>query len=806
MRKYWLVIIVFCAYSSQAQFIKNTGIEISNSNSLVTNGDWVNDVGTLFKNNGVIKTTESWTNNGTLSAGSTGGYILAYSTVKTFTPGGSSFGFIVKQGTADLTLPNSVELKDSLLLQGGLLSTVNATDLITMGANSKVVNSVGSYVVGRLARKGGGSLFFPVGKDGRYLPITFLNVTGANPSMSVAIEDAPTGYTAGAGVNALINFPYVWKTTKANAADSASFVEIEYPNTLPTAADVVVVRKLTGQNRYEGMGARAITTTANTVKVRSYSRGLKGIFSIARGFKGNLKTDSLALVALYQATGGTGWTNRTNWTIGKVNTWQGVTETGGQITAVNLANNKLTGNVPDAFADLAALQTVNLAGNAITKLPVLTGSTGLTSLNVSGNRLDFGSLLPNVTIPGINYSNQGDIGAPTTQLLDVGQDYTASVTTSGIGNTYQWKRNGVNISGALNTTYQITSINRANQGIYVAEVKNAGVPGLTLKTADQKIFATATLSGKMTLDGTASVSKGNIFLMKVTTTGGYDTTATKAVNTDGTFVFPKTILDDYILQGKPDPTLSPDRLLIYYKDKLFWEEADTIKVQNSIAGLNLTLQKKPEPPTGKGVVTGTLEEDKPGGRVDQTLARGRVADASVSVRRVESAGRTEAEKLTLVATAITDAQGNFTLPNLPPAKYRLNIQYPGYPMDPNSFINFDIGTQPSSTSVNVNAVVSAQSNKIVVSLVRITEIYDELKVLPYPNPASEKIMVEFDRNVMNAAGVHFTDLTGRLMNVETTTTDKGFEVKVGSVPPGLYLLSLVDANNFKIVTSKVSIK
>jgi hypothetical protein len=806
MRKYWLVLFVFCAYASQAQFIKNTGIEISNSNNLVTNGDWVNDVGTLFKNNGVINTTESWTNNGTLSASSTGGYILAYSTVKTFTPGGSSFGFIVKQGTANLTLPNSVELKDSLLLQGGLLSTVNATDLITMGPNSKVVNSTGSYVVGRLARKGGGNLFFPVGKDGRYLPITFLNVTGTNPNMSVAIEDAPTGYTGGAGVNALINFPYVWKTTKANAADSASFVEVEYPNTLPTAADVVVVRKVTGQNRYEGMGARAITTTANTVKVRSYSRGLRGIFSIARGFKGNLKTDSLALVALYQATDGTGWTNRTNWTTGRVNTWQGVTETGGQITAVNLANNKLTGNVPDAFADLAALQTVNFAGNAITKLPVLTGSTGLTSLNVSGNRLDFGSLLPNVTIPGINYSNQGDIGSPTTQLIDVGQDYTASVTTSGIGNTYQWKRNGVNISGAVDNTYQITSINRANQGTYVAEVRNAGVPGLTLKTANQNVFATATLSGKMTLDGTAPVSKGNIFLLKVTAKGGYDTTATKAVNTDGTFVFAKTILDDYILQGKPDPTLSPDRLLIYYKDKLFWEEADTLKVQNSIAGLNLTLQKKPEPPTGKGVVTGILEEDRPGGRVDETLARGRVSGATVSVRRVQSAGRTQNETLTLVATAVTDAQGNFTLPNLPPAKYRLNIQYPGYPMDPNSFINFDIGTQPSSTTVNVNAVVSAQSNKIVVNLVRITEIYDELKLSPYPNPASEKFMVEFDRAVMKAEGVLFTDLSGRSMNIETITTEKGFEVKVGTIPPGLYLLSLVDENNLKLVTSKVAIK
>jgi hypothetical protein len=31
-------------------------------------------------------------------------------------------------------------------------------------------------------------------------------------------------------------------------------------------------------------------------------------------------------------------------------------------------------------------------------------------------------------------------------------------------------------------------------------------------------------------------------------------------------------------------------------------------------------------------------------------------------------------------------------------------------------------------------------------------------------------------------------------------------VKVGTIPPGLYLLSLVDENNLKLVTSKVAIK
>ena len=35
--------------------------------------------------------------------------------------------------------------------------------------------------------------------------------------------------------------------------------------------------------------------------------------------------DSLALVALYNSTGGPNWTNNTNWLNGPVSTWPGVT-------------------------------------------------------------------------------------------------------------------------------------------------------------------------------------------------------------------------------------------------------------------------------------------------------------------------------------------------------------------------------------------------------------------------------------------------------------------------------------------------
>ena len=356
--KYIIAVLLLSTSLAQAQFMKNTGIEMVNTGNLTVNGDWVNDSGTTIRNDGVITTSDSWTNNGTLDATSTGGFILDFASDKTFAPGGTDFGFLQKKGIGNANITGKFSVKDSLSIKGGLITPLTSTDILTVSETGTVTSVPGSFLEGgNLVRQGTGNLFFPVGRGGQSLPITFLNVTGANPSVSVTIEDAPTGYTAGAGINALIGFPYVWKTTKVNVSDSASYVEIEYPNTLPTAADVVVVKKLTGQDKYEGIGARQITTTANTVKVRSYSRALQGTFSIARGFKGNLKTDSLALVSLYQSTEGTAWTNKTNWTTGKVNTWQGVTETGGQITAVNLANNKIKGGVPDLFIDMAALQT-----------------------------------------------------------------------------------------------------------------------------------------------------------------------------------------------------------------------------------------------------------------------------------------------------------------------------------------------------------------------------------------------------------------------------------------------------------------
>ena len=69
-----------------------------------------------------------------------------------------------------------------------------------------------------------------------------------------------------------------------------------------------------------------------------------------------------ALVALYQGTGGTGWTNSAGWlTTTTPCSWYGVTCTSGHVTALNLYSNLLKGPLPASVAGLTNLTSLVLA-------------------------------------------------------------------------------------------------------------------------------------------------------------------------------------------------------------------------------------------------------------------------------------------------------------------------------------------------------------------------------------------------------------------------------------------------------------
>ena len=123
-----------------------------------------------------------------------------------------------------------------------------------------------------------------------------------------------------------------------------------------------------------------IAGTPETATVTIHDPGNEGV------------TDREVLEALYHATGGSAWTNRTNWLSNMpLSEWYGVTTDGrGQVTALSLFSNGLSGTLPPALGQLTYLQRLHLQINRLSGVipPELAGLASLQELNLAHNVLN----------------------------------------------------------------------------------------------------------------------------------------------------------------------------------------------------------------------------------------------------------------------------------------------------------------------------------------------------------------------------------------------------------------------------------
>jgi hypothetical protein len=480
------------------------------------------------------------------------------------------------------------------------------------------------------------------------------------------------------------------------------------------------------------------------------------------------------------------------------------------------------------------MEVLNLSNNEITLIPALTSLESLRDLDVSGNVLDFGSLEENIGISNFSYGNQGLLGLSRSDTLPRGEDYFVNVQTSGSELSYQWYQDNVALSGSIEDNLSRRDVGISDIGSYKVEVQSGLVPDLTLTSREKDLTVVADIEyfpGFSFADGVRGIlEEGQGILLKIQE-GPYDTIAVVEIRNQAV-LFQDIVLGDYLLKVDTDDAyrqykeynFSADSVGIdtvafiptHYISELEWDSAQVLELRDYISD---TLEMIRIPPPllpgdgNDGIIQMTVESDLPDEEGNRLEARRRVRKAGCSCRRNRSrgGGRTnEDDEWELIAYKETDDEGNVDFGFLPNGLYRINIQYPGVPMDPNSFIEFEISEEEEEDGYVLAATVFEDGIQVEVveELGFVREYFKDLNV--YPNPANDEIRITYAKLNSTDVSYQLMDLSGQMMVEGEVEKGQSQETRLetSGVQDGLYLLRFYDRkqNGKHLITYKVIIR
>ncbi len=155
----------------------------------------------------------------------------------------------------------------------------------------------------------------------------------------------------------------------------------------------------------------------------------------------------------------------------------------GNLTNLNVFRvgfNQLEGEVPPELANLTQLDEFRLENNRFNSLPDFSGLTS-SIFWVYSNLLTFEDLAPNVGVLTVYSPQQLEVPAYDT-IVAADSELIIYYPIAGVGNTYQWIKNGEPIEGAVADSLVLTNVSGSDNGIYILEARNESVPNLTLTT------------------------------------------------------------------------------------------------------------------------------------------------------------------------------------------------------------------------------------------------------------------------------------------------------------------------------------
>ncbi|VXB70982.1 T9SS type A sorting domain-containing protein [Maribacter litoralis] len=175
-----------------------------------------------------------------------------------------------------------------------------------------------------------------------------------------------------------------------------------------------------------------------------------------------------------------------------------IPESLGQLTNLNnlqLGANDLTGAIPTSLGQLTNLLQLNLSNNNFSgKVPIFI-QDDISSFSIQNNSLLFEDLTDVISNQSnIYYHPQTNLGvlygSPTS--LSEGEQFSLSVTeTTHVNNTYQWRKDEVEIENETSSTFTIDSVTLEDAGKYDCVINNTIVTDLTLVKHFRRLLVTS---------------------------------------------------------------------------------------------------------------------------------------------------------------------------------------------------------------------------------------------------------------------------------------------------------------------------
>lgn len=451
------------------------------------------------------------------------------------------------------------------------------------------------------------------------------------------------------------------------------------------------------------------------------------------------------------------------------------------IEVLDLSHNAFTGKLPETFSMLYP-KRVYLNDNLIDTLPDLSSWYGV-MLNVQNNRLTFEFLI-DLYVNGVIAlaAPQSPIGEFDFKEYIQGNDYSLTVDTPGENNEYQWWKNGRIISGATSATLSITDANPADTGFYYCYLRNTDVPGLSLRTRPT-VLGTKNLPMAELLQGQVTDSLGNfvesgyVYLYQDTSNVQSPRIDSVALQAEGYFNFKDFPKGKYMVKVVADKQRYPSFWPTYYPDKVSWEDGTNIVVtEDTTLNVNVTAIGVPilTSADGDGEVNGNISFEG-----ETKGSKGKpVREATVVLIGKDFAK----DGGTFVAMVTTDADGNYTITNVPDGAYSMLVDIPGL----SQVSTYDV-TISSNKITDKDFVITNQGIEASNTTSVEQPLMELVEFKAWPNPVADYLKIQtVDAGIKR---IEIISILGQKVADEVyPSMETEITVDVSGLNPGLYFL------------------